>query len=131
MVPVPTVERGRDVYRTIHEGCVQGNCERKVSKRNVAKSEREREWIERAGGQATQNHHCNHQAVTVHEGQEDKQHSEECCGCEQDAPRSHQAAEIHGEGADKHQADIEGGANPRALVISKSMEAPEICQAEG
>jgi len=47
------------------------------------------------------------------------------------APGSHQTAEIHGERADKHQADIEGSANPRALVISKSMEPPEIGHAEG
>ncbi len=102
MVSVPAVERRRDVHRTVHEGCVQGKCERKVSKWNVAKREREREWIERAGGQATQKHHCNHQAVAVHKGQEDKQHGEERGGCEQDAPGSQQAPEIHGERADKH-----------------------------
>src|SRR6266480_5324143 len=131
MISVPAVERRCDVHRTVHEGCVQGKCKRKVSKGNVAKRERECEWIERTGGQATQKYNCNRQAVTVHKGQGDKQYGEERGGCEQDAPRSHQTTEIHGEGADKHQADIEGGANPRALVISKSMEAPEICQAEG
>src|SRR5713226_3129834 len=131
MVSVPAVERRRDVYRTVHEGCVQGKCERKVSKWNVAKRERECEWIESAGGQATQKHHCNRQAVTVHEGQEDKQDCEECGSGEQDAPRSHQTAEIHSERADKHQTDIEGSADPCAFVVAKSMDALEIGQAEG
>src|SRR5260370_878273 len=56
----------------------------------------------------------------------------EAPGCCQEAGTGpNQTAEIHGEGADKHQADSEGGADPRALVISKSVEAPETCQAEG
>ena len=67
----------------------------------------------------------------MHKGQEDKQNGEERSGCEQDAPRSHQTTEIHCERADKHQADIEGSANPRALVVPKSMEAPEIGQCRG
>src|SRR6266404_1388706 len=131
MFSVPSVERRRDVHRPVHEGCVKRECERKVSKRDVAKRKREREWIERAGGQAAEKRQCDHQAVTVREGQEDKQRGEEGGGCEQDAPRSHQTAEIHRERADKHQSGIEGTANPRALVVPKSVKAPEIGHAEG
>src|SRR6266851_783787 len=131
MISVPAVERRCDVHRTVHEGCVQGKCERKVSKRNVAKRERECEWIERAGGEATQKRHCNHQAVSVHQWQKYKQYGEERGGSQHYSPRPHQTTEIHRERADKHQADIEGSANPRAFVIPKSMEAPEIGQAEG
>src|ERR1700745_3623995 len=106
MVSVPAVERRRDVHRTVHEGCVQGNGQRKVSKRNVAKREREREWIKCSGGQASQECQRNHQTVTVQQRQKDKQHGEERGGCEQDPPWSHQTAEIYGERANKHQAKV-------------------------
>src|SRR5260221_7220398 len=130
MVSVPAVKRRCDVHRPIHKGRVQGKCERKVSKRNVAQRERERERIERAGGQAAEECHCNHEAVTVRKGQENKQHGEKGGGCEQNAPRTHQTAEIHRERANKHQASVEGTANPCALVVPKSVKAPEIGHAE-
>src|SRR5260370_29704975 len=99
---VPSVERRRDVNRPIHEGRVQGKCEREVSKRNIAEGERKREWIERAGGQAAEKRQYNHQAVTVREGQEDEQHGEKGGGCEQDAPRTHQPAELPRERSQQH-----------------------------
>src|SRR5260370_41534043 len=123
---MPAVERRCYVNRPIHEGWVQGKSERKVSKRNVAEGECKRERIERAGSQAAEKHQRNHQAVTVREGQEDKQHGEEGGGCEQDPPRSHQTAEIHRERADKHQPGVEGTANPCAFVVPESLKAPEI-----
>src|SRR6266478_640973 len=102
----------------------------KVSKRNIAEGECKRERIERAGGQAAEKRQCNHQAVTVRVGQEDKQCGEEGGGCEQNPPRSHQASEIHRERADKHQAGVEGTANPCAFVVPESVKAPEIGHAE-
>src|SRR6266852_6086790 len=131
MFSVPSVKRRRDVHRPIHEGCVQRKCERKVAKRNVPEGERKREWIECAGGQTAEKRQCNHQAIAVSEGQEDEQYGEKGGGREQDAPRTHQTAEEHGERADKHQAGIEGTANPCALVVPESVKSPEIGHAEG
>src|SRR5260370_10472776 len=125
MVSVPAIERRRDVHRPVYEGCVQGKCERKVSKRNVAEREREREWIERAGGQAAEKRQRNHQAVTVREGQEDKQHGDKGGGAQQDSPRTHQTAEIHRERANKHQDGIEGTSNPCAFIVPESVKPPE------
>src|SRR6266851_612345 len=130
MVSIPAVKRRCDVHRPIYKGCVQGKCERKVSKRNIAEGERKREWIERAGSQAAEKRQCNHQAVTVRVGQEDKQRGEEGGGCEQDPPRSNQTPEIHRERADKHQAGVEGTANPCAFVVPESVKAPKIVHAK-
>jgi len=60
----------------------------------------------------------------VSEGQEDEQYGEKGGGREQDAPRTHQTAEKHRERADKHQAGIEGTANPCALVRTRIREGP-------
>src|SRR6201999_2487307 len=48
MVSIPAVERRRNVDRTIHEDCIKSDRERKEPQRNIAKRERQCEWIESA-----------------------------------------------------------------------------------
>src|SRR5215471_5585009 len=68
MLPVPAVQRRRNVHRPIYEGGVQSNRERKILKRNVAQSKGEGEGIERARGQSRQNQRYENKAVIVIEG---------------------------------------------------------------
>src|SRR5258708_12114266 len=66
----------------------------------------------------------------MREGEEDKQSGEEGGGREQDRRRSNQAPEIPRERADKHQAGVEGTANPCAFVVPESVKAPKIGHAK-
>ena len=130
MIPVPTVEGWSDVHCSIDKGRVERNGEGEEPRRNVPQSKGERKRVERAGGQAGKYERSDEQAVAVDEGKEHAGQGKRCRSEKQDSPWPQQSAEIHGKGADKHQRNVKGAANPCAVVETDAGVALEVGKAE-
>ena len=62
--------------------------------------------------------------------QKNRDQRKQRCGRQQNPSWRNQSAEVHGKWADKHQANVESGADPSALVVPKSEVAFEIGKTE-
>src|ERR1700729_3680260 len=94
MVSIPAIERRRDVYRPVHKGRVEGDRERKVSQRNVAKGKRQCERIERACGQPGNDQCSNQKTVAMDEREKQRGYGEKSRRKQEHAPWPQQPPEV-------------------------------------
>ena len=130
MISIPAVKRRCDVHGAVDERRVERDGKGKELKRNIAQRKSEGKRVESPGGQPCQSERGDQQAVTMDQGKERADHGKRRCCKEQNFPRSHQAAQIHGERANEHQPNVVGAVDPRAVVEADTCVALEICKPE-
>ncbi len=126
MVAEPAVHGRSDIHGAIDEACVKGQREWEEAQRNIAQGERERQGIKRAGGETAKGERREQETVAVNERQKTIDNAESGAGDQEDAPGTQKASEIDGERADEHQGDVEGAAEPRALVVADAESSLQV-----
>src|ERR1700722_7475936 len=116
MVSVPTVEGRCDIHASVHKGRVEGDDERKVPQRNIAKGECQCERIESSRRESGNDQRGDEKTIAMDEWEKERGYGEESCGKQQHAPWPQQPSQVDGERADKHQRRIEGTVEPGTVV---------------
>ena len=123
MFAEPAIKRGSDVDSAVDERGVQCERERKKAKRDTAKGEGQGEGVEGARSESGEDERGDEQAVVVDERQKHTEQREGGGREDKYSTRAEQSAEIDGEWADEHERDIEGAADPRAVVETDAQGA--------
>src|SRR4029077_2339288 len=109
---------------------IEGDGVRKKGQRDIAQGEGEGERIEGSGAETGYGQEHDHQAVAVNERKVERDQSENRSGAQENAPGSEERAQIHSEDGNEHQADVEGGAEPGAVVKTDSYVALQVGEAQ-
>src|SRR5262252_6033003 len=128
MVAIPAIKTWGDIDGPINKRRVERKRKRKKTGRNIPQRECERKRVKRAGGQPGESERHNQQTVTVNQGKERRDYCKYRRRKEQNLPRPYQSAQIYGKRADEHQSDVEGAADPGAVVVTNPDIALEIGQ---
>src|SRR5580704_5732276 len=118
MVSIPSIERGCDVYSSIHKGRVKSNGERKVAQRNLAKGERQHEGIERARTEAGNDKRNHQQTVAMDKRKKDGNDGKHSRSKQQNEARPQQPSDVDSKRADEHERCIVGTVKPGAVVVA-------------
>src|SRR5260221_9300870 len=116
MVAIPSVEGGSDVHSHIYEGGVERQCEWQKARRNIAQRKGESQRIKRSRCESGQHQRRDEQTVIMDKREQAANQGETCRAQQKNAPGTKQAAKINSQRPHKHQGDVEGAADPGAII---------------